>query len=173
MPRGDDWDDEEDDRPRRRRQRPRYDDEEDDDYAYDIRRRGGAGKSAAVTGVGVMSIILGCLDLLVGVCFSLVALVLGDMGNHAGAFAMPGFGGAVAVVLIFTFLLLLWGALALISGIGILNRRQWVRIMVLVLSGIGAAVGLLFLVGAFGALARASTHPLIAALASWAFSSIC
>jgi hypothetical protein len=152
MPRGDDWDDDEDDRPRRRRQRPRYDDDEDDDYDYDIRRRGGAAKSGAVTGVGVMSIILGCLDLLVGVCVLLVALVVGDAGNRAGGFAVPGFGGAVAAMVIATLLLLLWGTLALISGIGVLNRRQWARIMVLVLSGIGAAAGLLFLVGAFGAL---------------------
>jgi hypothetical protein len=151
MPRGEDWDDDEDNRPRRRRQRPRYDDE-DDDFDYDIRRRGSAVKSGAVTGVGIMSIILGCLDLLLGVCFLLAALVVGDAGNRAGGFAIPAFGGAIAVMVIATMLLLLWGTLALISGIGVLNRRQWARIMVLVLSGIGAAAGLLFLVGAFGAL---------------------
>lgn len=155
MPRGDDWADEDDERPRRRR--PRYDD--DDDFDYDIRRRGSAARSGAVTGVGIVSIIIGCLDLLVGVCFLLVVVVMGDAGNRAGGFAMPGFGGTVAVVVVATLLILLWGTLALVSGVGVLNRRQWARIMVLILSGIGAAAGLLFLVGAIGILGAGPNVP--------------
>ena len=150
MPRGEDWEDEDVDRPRRRRQRARYEDDDDEDD-YDIRRRGAGGKSGAVTGVGIISIILGSLDLLFGVCMLLVTIIMGNEGNR-GAFAMPGFGGAVAVVLVFTLLILLWGTLTLVSGIGVLNRRQWARVMVLVLSGIGAAVGLLYLFLAFGSL---------------------
>jgi len=61
MGRDDDWDDEEEERPRRRPRRNRYGDDEDD--YDDYRPIPTRARSGAVTGVGVVSIILGSLDL--------------------------------------------------------------------------------------------------------------
>jgi hypothetical protein len=153
MGRDDDWEDD-DDRPRRRRDRDRdrYDDEDDEDYDRGGRRGKSGTRSGAVTSVGVLGIILGSLDLLFGLCLVVVVLFMGDAGGRGGAFALPGFGGAMALVVIMTLVVLLWGALMISSGVGVLNRRSWARVMVLVLTGIGAAFGLLCLIAAFGAL---------------------
>jgi hypothetical protein len=149
----DSWDDDDDDdRPRRRRRRDRYDDDEDDDLG---RRRKREAPSGAVTGVGVIGIILGILVLLLGMCLLMGVAFMGEAGRQ-GAFAMPGFGAGMAVVMVVTILILLWGALAMVAGIGVINRKQWGRILNLIVTGIGAAAGLLSLVGAIVALSAAA-----------------
>jgi hypothetical protein len=142
----DDWDDDENYRSRRRRYRDRFDDDDDDDY--DLSRRGYA-KSGSVTGVGVISIILGSLDLLAGLCGSLFLFAVGAHGPPPG---FPGSGVAMAVALIIVLLVFLWGALAIAGGVGVLSRKQSGRVLILLVSGVSAAVGILCLVLSFAAL---------------------
>src|SRR5205823_5588350 len=104
-------DDDQDDRPRRRQ--PRYDDE--DDYP---RRPRAAPRSGAVTGVGVISIVMGIVDLLLGLCLLvLMFFALADGGGRGGPFGMPGLGGAVAGL--FMLLVFVWGVTAVIAGAGV------------------------------------------------------
>lgn len=151
-------DEDDDDRPRSRRDddydddRPRRRDR-DDDYDDDRGRRRGSGvKSGGVTGVGVMGIVLGSLDLLLGLCMLIGVLFIGGEGGRGGAFAIPGFGGAMAIMVIVTLIILAWGAMAISAGVGILNRRNWARITMLVVGALGAVAGLIFLLGAIGSL---------------------
>jgi hypothetical protein len=153
MPRSDDWEDDDDEeRPRRRRdrdeeeryERDRYDDEDD----IDRPRRRGADKSGAVTAVGVINIVLGSLTTMLSLCVVVFGVFL------AGVAADPQFGGppkaargifglAGAVALILGLIVLLMGVAYIISGIGILNRRNWARVLTLVLAGF-TAVGALW-----------------------------
>jgi hypothetical protein len=55
-------------------------------------------------------------------------------------------------MVIVMIMVLVWGILAITSGIGVLSRRQWARILALVVSGISAAAGLSVLIDAFGVL---------------------
>ncbi len=151
MSRDDDWD-EDDDRPRRRRRRAPYDEDEDDEFDDDVRLQRGRGqpRSGAVTGVGIISIILGGVDLLFGACMLLGLLFIGEAPGGGG---LVGGHLAVAILVSLVLVVLLWGALAITSGIGVLNRHNWGRVMTLILSGIAAAVGVFCLIGAVGVLA--------------------
>lgn len=151
MAHDDDWEDEE--HSRRRRGRARYDDDDDDFDLDRLRLNRATAPSGAITGVGVISIILGCLDLLLGLCMLLGAAFVGEIARQGPGLGMPDIGGgAMAVVVALILLVVLWGILAITSGIGVLNRKQWARILILILSGIGAATGLLIIVGAISAI---------------------
>jgi hypothetical protein len=143
-----DWDDD-DDRPRRRRRRDEYDD--DNDY-YDRRRRPSA-QSGSVTGVAVYGIVLGSLDLLLGLCLLIGVVAAGSEVGVRGGFHIPGVGSGFAIMLIITLLTLAWGVLAIIGSIGVINRAQIGRIVIFVVAGLGGAVGLLSVVASIIVLA--------------------
>jgi len=154
-----DRDDDDYDRPRRPRDRDDYDDDDDDrrrrdrrDDDYDrprrSRRRGsGAG---SITGVGVITIILGSLSLLCGVCVMIGGIAgAGAAGGRFGPNVMPFGQGAIASIAIaIALVILILGVLYLIGGIGVLQRRNWGRIVTLVSAGFSGVAGV-FLVLSF------------------------
>jgi hypothetical protein len=157
MPRGDDWDDDDDEeRPRRRRrryERERYDDEDEDDYEYDRPlSRGSRDKSGAVTAIGVINIVLGVLVILVSLCVGFFGLVVAGVAADKQFGPNPArglFGLAGVVALIVAVIVLLFGVGYVISGIGLLNRKGWARMLTLVLAGftaLGALINLIQLI---------------------------
>lgn len=143
MARDDDWDDD-DDRPRRRR---RNDDDYDDDYRGRSIRR--VEHSGAVTAVGVISIVLGALFVLFGICAMLGGALAGGAAHNlqgnpgAGVFAV-----AAGFIVIFALLILVLAVLLIVGGIGVLNRRNWARILTLVLGGLSAVGAIFWILGA-------------------------
>lgn len=151
MPR-DDYDDD-DDRPRRARRRSR----DDDDYEDIGRRRrsGGGERSGSVTSVGVISIILGSLTLLCGLCAvvgSFTFLAAGPGGQFGGRNVLP-FQAAGGVAVIISLVVVIFGVLYLTGGIGVIQRRNWGRIMTLVMAGFSILSGILCLIAVVGMLA--------------------
>lgn len=111
---------------------------------YDIRvRRGEGQRSAAVTAIGVVTIIVGSLGLLMGLCMVFGVLIA---GSARGVMMAGNDGGAVAVGFILAFGILLWSLGLLVGGIGVLSRGAWARMLTLVLSGFGLAFGVACLV---------------------------
>jgi hypothetical protein len=155
----DDWDDDDDeDRPRRRRRR--FD---DDDYEYDdddraIRRV--SGRSGPVTAIGIVNIVLGTLGAIGSFCILIGGFFIagapafnrGGPGPGAPPAGMMGLmGGAVVLVGV---LAMLFGAAYIFAGIGVLNRRNWARILSLVLGGFTGLGALLGLLGSFRMIAN-------------------
>jgi hypothetical protein len=138
-----DWDEE---RPRRRRQ-------DDDDYEDIGRPRRAA--SGSVTSVGVITIILGSLTLLCGLCFTIfgIAFAGGAAGAPRGAGFLP-FQMAAGILVVMAIIVLILGALYLVGGIGVLQRRNWGRIMTLVMAGFSGLFGVLQIVGGIVNLAQ-------------------
>src|SRR5262245_36364482 len=129
----DDWDDD-DPQPRRRRRGD----------SLDLRDHGAA-HSGAVTGVGVMSIVLSVLFLLCGGGFRLCGLFCASAGVAArqqGNILPPEmFETMGGVMLGWALLHLLLGVGLLMAGIVSLQRRNWGRVMTLILGGIIALLG--------------------------------
>lgn len=137
-----DYDDLDEPRPRRRR---RYEDEEEYEDVR-RRRRGGRGSSGSVTSVGVITIILGSLQLLCGMCSSIGAIAMGAGAGQAppGAGFLPAFLAGAAIVV--AILILIFGALYLVGGIGVIQRRNWGKIMTLVMAGFSGLGGILCII---------------------------
>jgi hypothetical protein len=155
MSRGDEWDDEE---PRERRRRPPPDEYEDDyDRGYD--RGYAAERSGAVTGVAVISFVIGGLVLLLGLCGMIGVLAFAGEAGRQGIVGFPGIGGGIAIAMVVIIAIIAWGTGAIIAGIGVVNRRQWGRILTLVLGGFSALVGLLYLIAAIQVLATPMPPP--------------
>jgi hypothetical protein len=146
--------DDDEERPRRRRdryqeerdERDRYDDEDD----YDRPRRRGAGdKSGAVTAVGVVNIVLGSLVALLSMCILLGGLFFAGAAadlNQFGPKPNPArgvFGLVGGLAIVMGVMILLYAVGLITSGIGVLHRRNWARILTLVLAGF-TAVGALW-----------------------------
>lgn len=148
MPRYDDWDD--DDRPRRRRER-------DDDYDYEDdyvdRRLRRAGHSGAVTAVGIINIIIGSLSALGGLCVFLIGGLAGGAAHDFRGNPGAGLAGILAgAILVVAFLILVVAVLEILAGIGVLNRKNWARILTLVLGGLSAVLGLVHIFGMVSAM---------------------
>lgn len=129
----DDWDEDEP-KPRRRRR---------GDDSFDV-CDGGAAHSGAVTGVGVVSIVLSALFLLCGGAFGLCGVFCASAGvaarQQGNIFPPDMFETAGGVLLGWALLHLLLGVGLLMAGIVTLQRRNWGRVMSLIL---GAIVGVL------------------------------
>lgn len=100
-------------------------------------------RSGAVTGFGVATIALGVLTLLLSFCGLFGLLIDQDQAppdEHLGGLVLVG-------------LLVIWGAMAILAGIGILLRQSWGRILGFVLCGFSSLFALLMLAG--GCLATA------------------
>ncbi len=141
MSEADRWEDERnEDRPRPRDPRPRDRWGDYDDRGVYRRERSGA-----VTGVAVFSFVLGGIVLVLGLCMLMVVLVaMGD--NRRGGILPPGADALLAVVILLFAALILWSVGILISGVGLIQRRQWGRILTLVLAVIGALAGIYFVI---------------------------
>ena len=62
----------------------------------------------------------------------------------SGALAMIG-----TIIMIISIVNILWGGAAIAGGVGLLKRRNWGRILTLVLGGVAGTVGILYLVTMF------------------------
>ena len=105
--------------------RGRYDDY--DDYLEDDFGR--PERSGAVTGVAVINFVIGGLVLLFGMCGFLALLVEASEGR-------PMRGTEFAIVFVIILFTLIWSVGAIIAGVGVINRRQWGRVLTLILGGI-------------------------------------
>ena len=131
------WDDDDHGDPRWRRRR-----EYDDDYGMSATQSG----SGLVTLVGVISIVWGTLVLFAALFFILIALIA-----MAGGHGQDREGEISIIVVAISMVGLLLGGLYLTGGIGLHGRRNWARVMILilaVLNCLSAAAGVLGLVNA-------------------------
>jgi hypothetical protein len=131
------WDDWDDDEPRPR-PRGSYDDLE--------LRHGSPPQSGAVTGAGVVTIIMGVLFLLCGVTSGFCGVVfagVGQMAREQGNVLPPGMFEVTGGVLLGQALLyLILGVGNLIAGIVTLQRRNGGRIFTLILGAVSGLLGL-------------------------------
>lgn len=134
MPR-DPWEDD-DDRRRRRR-------DDDDDYEDDFidRRFRRAAQSGAVTAVGIINIIDGTLAVLGGLCLGVIWTQVTQ--NFRGGPEAGLMGIVSGVIVMLALLILVVGTLEIIAGVGVLNRKNWARILTLVLGGVASVRALL------------------------------
>jgi hypothetical protein len=130
------WDDWDDDEPRPRRSR-RFD-------VDDLRQ--GTRQSGAVTGAGVVTIIMGALSLLCGGGFGICGLFCAgagaaarQQGNIIPPEMLENYGGFFLAWGLFHLAL---GVCLLIAGIVTLQRHNWGRTFALILAGIVACIGL-------------------------------
>ena len=164
------------DRPRRR---SRDDDDMDEDEDFDDEprgrsRRGGGSASGRVTGVGVISIVLGSLVTLASFCFLLGGLFFAGaandirnmpnmkMPNNANVNVNAGAGFFAvfeARIIIVGILILVFGIGQIMSGVGVLRRRQWGRILCMVIAGFYAVAAIFTLIGIFQYLSLPAGFP--------------
>ena len=132
--------------------RGRYDDY--DDYTEEDYFR--PQRSGAVTGVAIINFVLGGLVILFGLCGFLAALVEASEGwRHGGGLAGVGF----AVFVVIDLFVLIWAVGAIIAGVGVINRRQWGRVLTLILGGIAGVKSLLAIFLMFMVMASPARGP--------------
>lgn len=105
-----------------------------------------------VTVLGILYLIGGALAAVAGIIVAAGGAVLGAVGaGTRGLFGPLGaaIGGALILAALF---LLLFGAVYVVCGIGLLKGRRWARVLALVLLWIGGIVSLLSLLVALGTL---------------------
>ncbi|HEV3447106.1 MAG TPA: hypothetical protein VG099_20875 [Gemmataceae bacterium] len=113
-------------------------------------------KSGAVTAIAVIAMVLGGLQALCGLLFTFLGgAIAGFLGGAVNAQAQKGVDPQVAQAAqgIAGFLLawaaaigvgiLLVGGSMIVAGVGVLNRRQWGRILTLVLVGLMTLLSLI------------------------------
>jgi hypothetical protein len=132
-----------------------------------------AAKSGMVTAIAIVNFVLGGLSLACGLFALLVGGVLTGMGSSTPKITIKGnvdpefaakfadefnkasgsVGGSLALVgtliMITSLLTIAWGAAAIPSGIGLLKRRNWGRLLSLGLAAAAGLMGLLSLVMVF------------------------
>ncbi len=137
------------------------------------RPAGHAPKSGMVTAIAVVNFVLAGLSLLSGLLFFLVGglfagagrvhgdferLAAQEFGRQGFDFPGSGVGGSLAflgtLMMILSVAALAWGAAAIPSGIGLLMRRNWGRVLALILAAVAGLMGLagllpIFLGGGF------------------------
>src|SRR5438105_498898 len=128
---------------------------EEESYPQERRyRRRHESRSGVVTGVGLATLILGSLVLLAGVCgVAGIFIAVAEEAKRGGRASE----GAYLAALLLCLVTLAWGGAAIASGIGLMGRRNWARILALVLGGLGALAGVIFLF--LGVAALFSPHP--------------
>jgi len=163
---------------------------------YESEPRGPVGKSGQVTAIAIVNFVLGGLSVLFGTCASLGALLFGGLGSVASntrvqvqgmdpkqaeqfardvAKLQSQAGGSLAwvatVLIVLGLVSMLWGAGAITDGIGVLNRRSWGRLLALVLAGVSAVLGVVYLVLGFmgGDASSFGFAVLFIAYAAWVF----
>jgi hypothetical protein len=130
---------------------------DDDLERDDLERRGDVPvtRSGAVTAVAIVNFVLGGLSILCGLFVALLGGFLASLTSGGGgvidqakldpsqkaalqqATAVSGLIIAVAIAVI------LVGVLRIVAGVGVIQRRQWGRILTLILGGLSAVLGIL------------------------------
>jgi hypothetical protein len=136
MSHDDDW---KETRPRRRGDRWAEDDSEPDYRPFPPRR---AARSGVVTALGVVTLLLGILVLLAGLCAGAGIMLAAADEMHGGP---GGDQGGLVFGLLICLAISLWGGSALASGIGLISRRAWARVLTLIVAGLAALGGLILL----------------------------
>lgn len=161
-----DDDEDDDDRPRRKRKRDEDDDDDEEDEDERPRRRrrplsdrsGSPSRNGGVTAVGIVTMVIGGLQVLAG-CGCVVGGILfvtggaaaGQAMNQDPRFQQQGMGnmfagfGAVGGVMMFVGAVIVFAiaALHLWAGSGVLKRQAWARVVTLILASISGLFGLL------------------------------
>lgn len=109
-------------------------------------------RSGAVTTVGVCNIIIGSFTLILGLLSMVGGLALSGFLWHHQQQAGPqgqaaNMGGImVALTLVVTALILLLGAVFIVTGVGVIRRKPWARIVSFVFAGLFTVAGMFILV---------------------------
>ena len=109
--------------------------------AYEDRygiRRDEKPRSGSVTAVGIVTIIIGSLSALSGLCV-LVSVLIASV-DRGGGFAGEQLGFVVGIMI--GLVVLLWSIGMIVGGIGVLSRNSWGRILTLVVAAFGILLGL-------------------------------
>jgi hypothetical protein len=151
---------------------------------------GPAPRSGMVTAIAIVNFVLGGLSILTGLFFFLVGGFVASAGRMQGDFERlaaqefgrqgmnfpgTGVGGSLAflgtLMMILSIASLVWGAAAIPSGIGLLKRRSWGRLLALILAGSAGVMGLVSIVPIFlgGGFATILNILLYGAYATWVF----
>jgi hypothetical protein len=88
--------------------------------------------------------------LLCGLCYSGIGLVAGAGAAGGRGGFMPLMGMAAGILIVVALLILVFGALYLAGGIGVIQRRNWGRIMTLVMAAFSGLGGILMIVSIIG-----------------------
>lgn len=148
-----------------------YDDDEDQDEDFDRPRRETAPKlSGAVTAVGILGIVLGSMALVCGACVGLGGAAVGGFQGVINKELIkqgkgdPNLAKAAADlaripfwwIVVLGVLDSLRGGLLLVGGIGTLKRKNWGRLLLLVMAILGV---LMVFVGLAGNIALGLSDP--------------
>jgi hypothetical protein len=149
-----------------------------------------APRSGMVTAIAIVNFVLAGLSILMGLVFLLFGglvssagrmsnelekLASQELGKQGMAFQTTGVGSSVAfvgtLIMILSIASLLWGAAAIPSGIGLIKRRNWGRILSLILAVVAGLMGLasvapVFMGGGFGTIFGALLY---AGYTAWVF----
>lgn len=99
--------------------------------------------STVVTTLGVVSIVAGAVELVVGLCtLSVLAFAEGQRLQMPG---LPGIGGNRVIAWLLLAIVFFWGSLAIAAGVGLLFRGSWARFLTLILGAVGVMVGMLYM----------------------------
>jgi len=120
------------------------------------------GASGAVVGAGVILLVIATLLAIFAIFAVFIGLIMGEMPNFTGdtgltpeeTEAFMNFGRTLFIV--FGAVAVAFAVAHLVSGLGVLRRRGWARIVGLVLSVLGMLVWLLIL----ASVAIAATQPI-------------
>jgi hypothetical protein len=124
--------------PRRRGDRWAEDDSEPEYRPFRPRH---SGRSGVVTALGVVTLLLGILVLVAGLCVGAGIMLAAADEMHGG----PGGDQGAIFGLLICLVISLWGGSALASGIGLIGRRAWARVLTLIVAGFAAIGGLILL----------------------------
>lgn len=111
---------------------------------------GGVGvpvRSGAVTAVAIVNFVLGGLSLLCGGIVLLGgAALMGLVGKQGGAEEQAAAAALGGIALVIAVVMILLSLPTIIAGIGVINRRNWGRILTIVLGVLAGLLALLDLV---------------------------
>jgi hypothetical protein len=182
--------------PSRRSAPPPMEEAQYDDYE-EAAPRGRAPKSGQVTAIAIVNFVLGGLSVLAGACVSLGGLLFGGLSSAASnskitvqgmtpeqaeqfrrdmAKLQAAAGGSLAwvatLLVIMGIVSLIWGAAAIADGVGVLNRKNWGRMLALILAGIAGVLALVSIVLGImgGGIPSFVNGVLYLAYAGWVFS---
>ncbi len=101
-----------------------------------------------VTALGIIFLVLGGLSVLLALVFLLGGVAIAGIGAAQLGRAFSPLTGAIAggMLVAFAFLSLLFAAVSIVAGIGLLQGRRWARVLALVLlwiAGISSLFGFL------------------------------
>jgi hypothetical protein len=126
-------------------------------------------RSGLVTALAVINFVLGGLSIICGLLLFLGGAFLTSAGGAGGEFerqfeqkmreqGVEVKGGQIggktvqaigAIVMIIATVTLLWGAGAIAGGVGLIGRRNWGKILTLVLAGVAGVLAILSLIQTF------------------------